>query len=166
MNRRSAILYGLLVAAVGASVWVSRQESGDADSLVARPGQSPQHVAGGTDRATTAPPSADAGGVGMRRKPFPALESDLFAARSFQPPPPPPPVMRAEAPQAPPLPFAYEGRMEKNGRTVVFLAEGETPVIAREGMDLANGYRVEKITENAITFVYKPLGQRQQLGLR
>jgi hypothetical protein len=92
---------------------------------------------------------------------------DLFASHSFLPPVPkvterrgPPP-----APMAPPLPFRYQGRLMEEGRTTVFLAQGERILPARIGDLLNNQYRVEAVTASTITFIFEPLKQRQTLTI-
>lgn len=91
---------------------------------------------------------------------------DLFARHSFLPPPPPAaPAGPPPAPTAPPLPFRYQGRMTEEGRTTVFLAQGERMLVAREGDLLNNQYRVESVTAAAVTFMFEPLRQRQTLTI-
>ena len=92
---------------------------------------------------------------------------DLFATHSFLPPPPkvserlgPPPV-----PMAPPLPFRYQGRLIEEGRTTVFLAQGDRILPARTGDLLNNQYRVESVTASTIIFIFEPLKQRQTLTI-
>lgn len=95
---------------------------------------------------------------------------DLFAARSWEalareearrnaPPPPPPPK-----PQAPPLPFAYMGKLVEDGRVTVFLTNGERNWIVRAGDTVEGAYRVDAIEEQAVALTYLPLGIRQTLA--
>ncbi len=74
-----------------------------------------------------------------------------------QAPPPPP--------EAPPLPYTYIGRLIEHGKTAVFLTIQDRVAIARIGDTLDGRYRVEAISERAITFNYLPLEIRQQLML-
>ncbi|MGH8698612.1 MAG: hypothetical protein ACREVS_19150, partial [Burkholderiales bacterium] len=83
---------------------------------------------------------------------------------SWEPPPtavrrslPPPP------PQAPPLPFAYLGKMVDGAQTTVFLAASDRNYLARAGDTLDGRYRVESIAEDGLAFTYLPLGTKQVL---
>lgn len=97
---------------------------------------------------------------------------DLFAPRSWarpeaQPAPPPPvagPEAPPAAPTAPPLPYKYLGQLREPGRTVVFLARGDDPVMAETGQVIDGDYRVERISETEVEFTYLPLATRQILS--
>ncbi len=86
-----------------------------------------------------------------------------FAAHSWLPPvpkakaPPPPPP-----PRAPPLPFAYLGKMQDGAAVTVFVSQGGRNLVLHSGDTLPN-YQVEGISASAITFVYVPLGEKQRL---
>jgi hypothetical protein len=87
---------------------------------------------------------------------------DPFARRSFAP--------KAEAaPTAPPLPFRYVGKMIEDGRLEVFLARGEESYSvtagSKRGEKLGTEYRVDKVTENRVTFTYLPLKIQQTLEI-
>jgi hypothetical protein len=96
---------------------------------------------------------------------------DLFAGRQVAPPlapaaiAPPTPVKPAPPPppSAPPLPFKYLGRYLDGDRLVVFLARNEEAFSVTAGEKLDNGYEVEAITEESVSFVYLPLGTKQVL---
>jgi hypothetical protein len=89
---------------------------------------------------------------------------DLFEPRSFAPPPLAALAPKA-APGAPPLPFAYLGRIVDGDKTTLFvIRDGEYYVISGpEAID--RQYRVAEVDPNAITFVYLPSGTRQVLPL-
>lgn len=91
-------------------------------------------------------------------------KSDPFAQKSFAPPaeaaPPPPPAK----PAAPPLPFAYLGKVIEDGKLAVFLARGEESLSVKAG-DTVGEYRVDAVTENEIRFTYLPLKTKQSLPL-
>ncbi len=72
----------------------------------------------------------------------------------------PPPV-----PTAPPLPFQYLGRVIDGDRTSVFLARGEDSYSAESGQTIDDRYRIEQITDTAVTFTYLPMGKRQVLAV-
>lgn len=90
---------------------------------------------------------------------------DLFATGSWTPPAPAPIQAPAPRPEAPPLPFAYMGMKLEGDTREVFLSQGEQTLIAREGAQLLNVYRVEKISPAAMTLTYLPLGQIQTLPI-
>lgn len=97
--------------------------------------------------------------------------AELFAAKSWyvappppppQPPPPPPaPVM----PSAPPLPFAFMGRMIEAERLTVFLVKGERVYLASEGDVIDDIYKLEKIEPGQLTLLYLPLNAVQTLAV-
>jgi len=66
---------------------------------------------------------------------------------------------------APPLPFTYLGQYIDGERTEIFIAHGDEHYTVQKGQTLEGAYRVEKITPQAITFVYLPLGIRQKLAI-
>jgi hypothetical protein len=95
---------------------------------------------------------------------------DLFAPRTpvsppapevvnTQPPSPPP------APAAPPLPFTYLGQFIDGAKTEIFVARGAEHYSVEKGRTIEDQYRVEKITKTAVTFIYLPLGTRQNLAI-
>ncbi len=92
--------------------------------------------------------------------------TDPFARRSFAPP-----TLQAAAaaeptpPAAPPLPFRYMGRLTQDGKTEVFVLRGEDIISIAPGHKIDAEYRVDGITETAITMTYLPLSMRQSLEL-
>jgi hypothetical protein len=93
----------------------------------------------------------------------------FFTQAQVQPPSPPPraatrePSAAPPAPQAPPLPFTYLGRIRSGETTTVFLARDNRESSARLGSILDDTYRVEKIDEDRLVLVYLPLGTQQTL---
>lgn len=160
---------GLLIALIATllAVWYASDIDDDADGaagLVAEP-----RSARGATVATARTGPAEQGGViaALPQRGAAEVGHDLFAAHSFLPPPPkvsvqagPPP-----APVAPPLPFRYQGRMTEGNATVVFLAQGDRVLVARQGDLLNNQYRVESVSAHAVTFMFEPLKQRQTLSI-
>jgi hypothetical protein len=89
--------------------------------------------------------------------------ADLFA-------PPPAPAAPAEAqsaprPSAPPLPFQFVARIADGGNTTTYVMLGEDHYSVKPGLVIDRNYRVEKVTETAVTFTFLPLGTRQVLPL-
>ena len=81
----------------------------------------------------------------------------IVQVRLTQPPAPPP------AP--PPLPFRYIGRVVQDGRVEVLLLRGAQHFSVAAGEALGSQYRVEKIGESEILFLYLPLNLQQVLPL-
>ena len=105
------------------------------------------------DRATVASASQD---------------GDPFAARSFNPAPP---VQQSAAapqaparPEAPPLPFRYIGKLIEDGKTLVFLANGEESLAVQAGQKVGD-YRIDNLGEHELVITYLPLKTRQTLPL-
>jgi hypothetical protein len=68
-------------------------------------------------------------------------------------------------PAAPPLPFAYIGKMLEDGRLAVFLSRGDESYSVRPGDTIGGEYRVDAVTDKEITFTYLPLKSKQRLPL-
>ena len=74
-------------------------------------------------------------------------------------------VLPEPPPQAPALPFRFLGRYVEDGQTVVFLQHNELNFAVRVGDVLQQDYKVQAVTASAITFVYLPLNQSQNLEI-
>lgn len=114
--------------------------------------------------ASVAPPRADSRIPDLEfvtRTQMQSSSSDPFAI-----PAPPPEEVKQPAPVAPPLPFAYLGMVVDGGRTTVFVARGDENHALETGQTVAGTWRVERITEKAVTFTYLPLRQKQTLAIR
>ncbi len=110
----------------------------------------------------------------LRRGPVAEPDGEAFGPRSFRPapakvkgtpaatalaaPPPPPP-------QAPPLPFAYIGRLAEDRDITVFLAMGERNLVVKAGDVIDNTYKLEEVSDSAVVLTYLPLSQRQTLSI-
>jgi hypothetical protein len=76
------------------------------------------------------------------------------------PPPPPPPP-----PTAPPLPFVFLGSYTPSGdATVFFMTRGDRVYDIKVGDTVDGIYLVESAKGGQLTFLYKPLNQRQTLA--
>ena len=106
------------------------------------------------------------------REPIGKPRGQPFDARSWAPPAPVAPVRAAAAPPkpvAPPMPYRVAGQVSHDGVMEVVLARDDRVFTVREGGTLDNVYRVESIKPDAVTLVYLPLDERQQIpvaGLR
>jgi hypothetical protein len=117
-----------------------------------------------------AQPGMPAGGdidlTRLQRKPGPAAIVDLFAPPIAAPPPGGAIDDAPPAPTAPPLPFTYLGKTVDGDKLTVFVARGEDHYTLAPGQTIDKIYRVEKVTDAAVTFRYLPLGTRQVLSIR
>jgi hypothetical protein len=75
------------------------------------------------------------------------------------------PSPAAAAAAAPPLPFRYIGRLRADGKLEVLLMRGTKVYSAPRGGEIDGEYRIERITESSISFIYLPLLARQDLDL-
>jgi hypothetical protein len=87
--------------------------------------------------------------------------ADLFAS----PAPAAEGVQPAARASAPPLPFQYVAKIVDGDRTNVYVMLGEDNYSVKPGLVIDRNYKVEKVTETAVTFTYLPLGTRQVLSL-
>lgn len=94
-------------------------------------------------------------------------KSDPFAQKSWEQPEAAAPQreQRPPKPTAPPLPFAYLGKVIEEGKLSVFLAHGGENLTAKPGDTIAGEYRLDAVTENEIRFTYLPLKTQQSLPL-
>ena len=160
------IIYCIALALTLIAVrWAGGQDS--AEPKVAGPSRAgeaarPAREAPAPAATTEGVPELRLDRLGTRSPSTPA--GDPFQARSWAPPPepeamrPPPPP-----PQAPPLPFAYMGKMVDGTTTIVFLANEDRNFIARVGETLDGTYRVERIADNELVVTYLPLKIKQTL---
>ena len=166
-RRRHAWLVALLAATLLATLWAGGVEEDAQVAPAAAPGaarprdSSPAKAASDAQAAWLAQLSR----VDAPRERMPEPARDPFSPTSVQAPPPSP-VATPEAvakPAAPPLPFQYQGLLRRDGKLVVFLTDGASLLIAREGETLAGQYRVDRVTERQVVLQYLPLDERQTL---
>jgi hypothetical protein len=108
-----------------------------------------------------------------QREPLsPEAQKDPISVQSWQPPPPPPPPAPvAKAPEAPPpvaptLPFSFVGTLNQDqGKTQVFLANGDQLLIVSPGDVIDGRYRLDSIAATGAVFTYLPLNERQELTI-
>lgn len=84
--------------------------------------------------------------------PFRTIE--WYVAPKVRAEPPPPPM-------APPLPYAYFGKMAEGQQLLAFLQKSDKVVVAKVGDVLDATYRVDSITPEAVGLTYLPLNQHQ-----
>ena len=167
-KQRWIIYFIALALTVVAVKWAGGQDDAEAQppARAAEEGARSGREASAPAAATTeSAPELRLDRLGPRSSPTPA--GDPFQARSWAPPPDPQPAARRRAPpppQAPPLPFAYMGKMVDDGATSVFLANQDRNYVARVGDTLDGTYRVDSIDDNGLVVTYLPLKQKQTLA--
>jgi hypothetical protein len=167
--RQRWIIYAIALALTLAAVrWAGGQDGADAAAArQAEEAAKPARPASAPATATASVPELRLDLLGARKSPAPA--GDPFQARSWAPAPepevqrrrPPPP-----RPQAPPLPFAYMGKLVEDATTTVFLAREDRNYIARAGDTIDGTYRVERIGDDAVVMTYLPLKIQQTLPFK
>lgn len=98
---------------------------------------------------------------------------DLFGARSWKPaqtlarvieePVNQTPVV--QAPSVPPMPFQFVGRIHDRSDLQVFLQSGEKIYVVRKGDVIDDNWRIERISDVELSFVYLPLHVSQTLSV-
>jgi hypothetical protein len=163
LQPRQRILLLLLAAAALAALASAGPERA-ADTRPADEPASPAAVPAAV-RSQAAPLARiDEPGRAFQVQPLPEA-LDAFQTRSWQPPPPAPKPAPVVKPTAPPLPFAYLGRIEEVGATTVYLRRGEDVVLAQPKKEIDANYRLEEVTADRLVFLYLPLQQQQVLPL-
>lgn len=69
-----------------------------------------------------------------------------------------------EAPQAPPVPFRVLGRFVENGVPGMFVQLNDRTIVARNGDMISDLYKVETISDQAMTVLYLPLNVTQTVN--
>ncbi|HXX12815.1 MAG TPA: hypothetical protein VEK05_14965 [Burkholderiales bacterium] len=170
---RAGLLIGGVALTLTAVRWADELTDMTEASAGAVADSTPRPAADSKPR--TAPEQAPALDLGkLRRRPSTDPDSEAFGPRSFRPAPPKAPKGTAASavaaaapppppPQAPPLPFAYVGRLVEDHDTTVFLAQGERNLVVKPGETIDNTYKLEEVGERALVITYLPLSQRQTL---
>lgn len=161
--RQRWIVYAVALAlALVAARWAGGQDGAEARNAGLQSARPARDATPDAARAE-ALPEVRLDRLGKRVAPAPA--GDPFQAQSWNPPvesmprrnlPPP-------RPEAPPIPFAYMGKMVDDATTIVFLSRQDRNYVVRAGDTIDGTYRVEKVGDDALELVYLPLGARQAL---
>lgn len=72
---------------------------------------------------------------------------------------------KAGKPSAPPLPFAYLGKVIEGGKVEIWLSRGGELLAVAPGDKIGADYRLEQAEGDSLAFTYLPLGLRQTLDL-
>jgi hypothetical protein len=95
----------------------------------------------------------------------PAIEASVVVGSVREALPPPSPRRAPPAPAAPPLPFSYLGKMIDGDKTHVFVGRGADHYSVEPGLTIDDTYKVEKITDTTVTFLFLPTRTRQVLAV-
>jgi hypothetical protein len=175
LNTRQWQLFGALVLTLGATAWSALQDP-DAEVAARSPAPAPRAGMAATAPRPAAPRiplNAEASAASDRlpelpdatvRVPLAEVGADFAAPISFRPPPVSTPMPK-RMPMAPPLPFRYVGAIDDGGTRRALLMEGEQLRVVAGGDEIDGRYRVERVGEAGIDFLYLPLKQRQSLTL-
>jgi hypothetical protein len=172
---RAGLLIAALALTLGAVQWASSLTDEGADGPVVSAARQPRSA-----RRSEASPAETAGDLDLQRLqrgPRVDPDGDPFNTRNFRPAPPPerrrsiaqevaameavPPA----APQAPPLPFVYMGKLADGAQTTVFLVSGDRNLVVKLGDVIDNTYKVDEVSDAAVVLTYLPLNVQQTLGL-
>ncbi|MEY2633698.1 MAG: hypothetical protein RIR00_2352 [Pseudomonadota bacterium] len=170
---RQGLVYGLLALTLAASFWPESQPervvavaprpapaSGTPATNAAAPAPAPAGdaagKAGGEARAAPASPDVAATEAAARR--------DLFPAQTWAPPPLPQAPVKPPPPEPPPLNVSFAGRYLTEGRTLVFLLEGDKLSVAGEGAQVGP-WTLKEITPLSLVFHYPPLNATRTLTI-
>lgn len=191
-RQRWIVLIGMLTATLTAAAWVRDSDRSGEQEIVeppARVAAAQTQAARGGDAASRDNASRQnvsrnsrapaAGGPDvlnldkLRNRDDGANSVDPFAPKSWRRPavvgkptvqapvamaPPPPP-------SAPPLPFAYLGKLMSEETRTVYLTRGERNLVVQEGELIGPDYRFDRIAETRLTFTHLPSGLQQHLSI-
>lgn len=186
-RQRWIVLIGMLTATLTAAAWVRDSDRSGGQEIVEPPARvvaAQAQAARGGDAASRESVARDSrapatGGADvlnldkLRSRDDGANSVDPFAPKSWRRPvaastpaaqapvamaPPPPP-------SAPPLPFAYMGKLMSEETRTVYLTQGERNLVVQEGETITPDYRMERITETRLTFTHLPSGLQQHLSI-
>lgn len=162
-SRKRLILFGLLTASIGASIWVTDMPE------IATPEAASSAVPNKRNNANS--PSAKTNKdnalelEAIQRASMSVGEINPFNSKSWYVAPPPPPPPPPQQPSAPPLPFAYAGKLEEEGKWVVYLTRGDQFFAVSKGDTFDQNYRLEGVENGNLVIQYLPMSIKQVLAI-
>lgn len=169
---RKRIIWGALAATIVAA-WLLDEEDDVYEEAIVQPVLTSARYADNNRTTDQIHETLPINQLGKRT--FSAKADDIFPVTSWEPkltmqPPQPrtflprqPVIQRPPAPELPPLPFEYLGKISADGKISVFLAWGDENHVVAVGTRIDGQYRVDRIREDAVELTYLPLGIRQTL---
>jgi len=193
MSRRHLILTIALLAAMGLSAWALWGDNDElvqanvrpapkaARKVVAAvPGPGDVSVPNPTEKAPADNTSGRNNSAVNTKTPAPASSpaqdsgaaANVFAAYNYKPKPNPAAVAAAAAaalqpppaPRAPPLPFAFTGRLIINGETTYLLLQGDAPLEVRVGSNVGD-FKLVEAGLDRLVFQHGPTGDRVPMAI-
>lgn len=157
--RRRLILGSALAVTLALAAWIAMAPD-PADDEVAPAAADEQAARRQAGRTGGGPselrPERPAAGEGEVR--------DLFAPQAWVIPNAPATAAgQPAAPQVPPLPFTYFGRLIDGARVTLYLAAPDRNLAVRRGDVIDGTWRIEAIRPGSVVFRYLPLGRTQTL---
>lgn len=159
-KQRWTVLILLLGLTLSATAWVSQNEEPAAAVAEAQP---EKHMVPEKKVQQTAHEPDALNLEKLQREPVEDAATDLFAAKSWYVPPPPPKPMPPPPPSAPPLPFAYMGKLIEDGQMTIFLTKQDRNYVVKTGDTIDGTYKVEEVSARMMTLTYLPLKIKQTL---
>ncbi len=159
-RQRATWLGGALLATLLAAQWVAG-EDGSTDVEPTVEDNMPRRQS----RATKDEPANQVEELQIERldrRKFSAQAGDIFGPQSWVPPPSPSAVK--SVPKPPPLQFKYLGKVVEGDETRVFLSLADRNYIVKAGETINGQYRMDEVSDHAITLTYLPLGAKQMLA--
>lgn len=162
-NRRKLLWSVALASTVAAIVWVSGNDAEIAAPATREHRSSDKRPATRANNASKELPVLSLNELKTRG--LGDMKTDLFAAKSWYVPPPPPPPQPPPKPTAPPLPFAFLGRMIEGDHAAVFVSMQDRNQVVRVGDVIQSSWRVDAIEATRMKLTYLPLNENQYLAL-
>ena len=168
MSKRNFVLGFALLASIAWSAWALTNGNGvDVVQANVRFRQVRSNDARSSDLTPAQLRKGSTGqdGASLALRPLAPLQPrNLFAAYSYEAPPPAGGAVHAEPPRAPPLPFAFTGRIIVRDQATYLLLQGDVPVAVTVGSDVGDFKLVEADSQHLV-FLHAPTGQRVPLSI-
>ncbi len=163
IRTRQVILFVVLAASIGASIWARYQEGAERETVVTP-----------MERGRVA--SVREAPIGNQRLALERLnhrrpgasDVDPFRAKIWFVPPPVAAPAPPPKPTAPQLPFQYAGKSEDadgRGNVMVYLSKGNESFAVKPGEKFDGVYQFEGVENGNVVIVYLPLSVKQRLAI-
>ena len=170
MRSRPLLLGGALVASFVWSAWALFSPQEEVVQPTARNVPAASGSAGGGSRVVEHDASRAVSASARRddtmpqrfelppRPQAPSQLHNLFAAYTYEAPRPVARLAAPEPPHAPPLPFAYAGRLIVNGQSIYLLSQAGAPITATLGTQIGE-FKLVQAASDRLVFLHGPTGQ-------